>query len=33
MAKSSWDIIEIVHIPPSVNHIFNVYMNINEYAN
>ena len=27
------DIIEIVHIPLSVNHIFNVFMNIYEYAN
>ena len=33
VAKSSWDIIEIVHIPPSVNQIFNVFMNIYEYAN
>ena len=27
MAKSSSDIIEIVHIPPTLNHIFNVFMN------
>ena len=33
MAKGSWDIIEIVHMTPSVNHIFNVFMNIYEYAN
>ena len=29
----SCDIIEIVHIPQSVNHILNVFMNIYENAN
>ena len=32
MADSSWDIIDLVHIPPPVNHILNVFINIYEYA-
>ena len=27
------DLIDLVHIPPFVNHIFNVFINIYEYAN
>ena len=33
MAKSSWNIIDLVHIPPFVYHIFNVFINIYENAN
>ena len=33
MTKNSWDIIDLVRIPPFVNHIFNVFINIYEYAN
>ena len=28
-----YNIIHLVHIPPFVNHIFNVFINIYEYAN
>ena len=33
MAKRSLDIIDIAHIPPFVNHIFNVFIIIYKYAN
>ena len=31
MAKRRWDITDLVRIPPFVNHIFNVFINIYEY--
>ena len=33
MISSSWDIIGFVDTPPFLNHIFNVLINIYEYAN
>ena len=33
MAKGSCDIIGLEDIPPFVNHILNVFINIYEYAN
>ena len=32
MDKVSWDIIDLLHIAPFVNHSFNVFINIYEYA-
>ena len=32
MDKVSWDIIDLLHIAPYVNHSFNVFINIYEYA-